>query len=296
MSLLRFNLLMTALLLLMLLLQSLVLVHDGEHGLLLRDSEIVNADLPTGVYLDVPHWHEVQRIDARLRLSDAGRVAYATSEGDELLAEAFVAWQVRDARQFFLVTEGDAGKADLLLMPHVQEGLRRLYAAQPFARAVAGLDPESLAALTAELDQCAQRELGVSVRDVRVRQTDYLSDVREVVYQRMRSDYDSTAARYQAESTERLATIAADAERERARIAADAADEVAKRRLAANAEVAAVTRDAQEAAPEFYRFWKSTQVLLQNPGKPGDVLVLQAGSELLPYVKSPSSKPPQPSP
>jgi membrane protease subunit HflC len=289
MSLRRFNLMMAALLLLMLVLQSLVLVRDGEHALLLRDGDIVNAGLPTGLYLDVPHWHEVQRVDARLRLSDAGRVAYATAGGDELLAEAFVVWQVRDARRFFLVTEGDAAKADMLLMPHVQEGLRRLYAAQPFARAVAGLPPDSLTALAAELDQRAQRELGVSVRDVRVRQTDYPADVRAVVYQRMRSEHDSTAARYQAESTERLAAIAADAERERARIAAEAADEVAKRRLAANTEVAAITRDAQQAAPEFYRFWKSLQTLQQSPGKPGDVLVLRAGSELLPYVKAPSS-------
>lgn len=286
MSLLRLNLVMTALLLAVLLLKSTVLVHDSEHALLLRDGELAAVDLAPGLYLDVPHWHEIRRFEARQRLSDSGRIAYASADGSELLVDAFVVWRVQDARRFFLATGADAGKTDLLLMPHLQEGLRQLYAAQPFSKAVAGLAPEQLAALTKTLDARARQELGIAVTDLRIRQTGFPVAVRDVVYQRMRSDYDGTATRYQAESTERLATIAADAERERARIAVTAADEVARRRLVANTEIAALQRDAEVAAPDFYRFWRRVQALQQSPGKPGDVLVLQAGSELLPYVKA----------
>ncbi|HEX5715865.1 MAG TPA: protease modulator HflC [Thermoanaerobaculia bacterium] len=143
--------------------------------------------------------------------------------------------------------------------------------------------------LTAEVLLNARRrtgDLGIEILDFRIKQINYVDEVRQEVYARMISERKRIAERYRSEGAGEAARIAGEKDRQLRVIESEAyrtAQEIQGKADAAAADIyaAAYNRD-----PDFYRFLKSMGTL-QESFDGETVLVLSTENELLRYLNAP---------
>jgi membrane protease subunit HflC len=142
--------------------------------------------------------------------------------------------------------------------------------------------------LTEEVLQNARRrtvDLGIEILDFRIKQINYVDEVRQEVYARMISERKRIAERYRSEGAGEAARIAGEKDRELRVIQSEAYRTAQEIRGKADAEAADIYAAAYNRDPEFYRFLKSMSTLEESLD-PETVLVLSTDSELLRYLGS----------
>jgi membrane protease subunit HflC len=140
--------------------------------------------------------------------------------------------------------------------------------------------------LTAEVLQNARRrtgDLGIEILDFRIKQINYVDEVRQEVYARMISERQRIAERYRSEGAGEAARIAGEKERQLRVIESEAYRAAQEIRGKADAEASDIYAAAYNRDPDFYRFLKSMGTLTESLDKE-TLLVLSTDSELLRYL------------
>ncbi|HWN42517.1 MAG TPA: protease modulator HflC [Thermoanaerobaculia bacterium] len=143
--------------------------------------------------------------------------------------------------------------------------------------------------LTAEVLQNARRrtgDLGIEILDYRIKQINYVDEVRQEVYARMISERKRIAERYRSEGAGEAARIAGEKDRELRVIESEAYRTAQEIRGKADAAAADIYAAAYNRDPDFYRFLKSMGTL-EESFDPDTVLVLSTENELLRYLNAP---------
>ena len=127
-------------------------------------------------------------------------------------------------------------------------------------------------------------DLGVSLVDFRVKQVEFMDDVRNSVYAQMSAERARIA-------TDRRSTGRAEAEKRRAGadrevtvILANAYSDGEKIRGEGDAQAAEIYANAYNKDPEFYSFYRSINAYRTAIGRQGDVLVLDPNNEFFRYL------------
>ncbi|HSF41815.1 MAG TPA: protease modulator HflC, partial [Thermoanaerobaculia bacterium] len=142
--------------------------------------------------------------------------------------------------------------------------------------------------LTAEVLQSARRrtgDLGIEILDFRIKQINYVDEVRQEVYARMISERKRIAERYRSEGAGEAARIAGEKDRELRVIESEAYRAAQEIRGKADAQAADIYAAAYNRDPEFYRFLKSMGTLEESLDEE-TMLLLSTDSELLRYLGS----------
>lgn len=143
--------------------------------------------------------------------------------------------------------------------------------------------------LTAEVLQNARRrtgDLGIEILDFRIKQINYVDEVRQEVYARMISERKRIAERYRSEGAGEAARIAGEKDRQLRVIESEAYRTAQEIRGKADAAAADIYAAAYNRDPDFYRFLKSMGTL-QESFDAETVLVLSTENELLRYLNAP---------
>lgn len=142
--------------------------------------------------------------------------------------------------------------------------------------------------LTAEVLQNARRrtgDLGIEILDFRIKQINYVDEVRQEVYARMISERKRIAERYRSEGAGEAARIAGEKDRELRVIESEAYRQAQEIRGKADAAAADIYAAAYNRDPDFYRFLKSMSTLEESFDQ-DTVLLLSTDSELLRYLNA----------
>lgn len=142
--------------------------------------------------------------------------------------------------------------------------------------------------LTAEILANARArtsDLGIEILDYRVKQINYVDEVRQEVYARMVSERKRIAERYRSEGMGEAARIAGERQRELQVIESEAYRQAQEIRGKADAEAADIYAAAYNRDPSFYRFLKSMGTL-QESLDAETVLLLTTDGDLLRYLNS----------
>jgi membrane protease subunit HflC len=143
--------------------------------------------------------------------------------------------------------------------------------------------------LTEEVLQNARRrtgDLGIEVLDFRIKQINYVDEVRQEVYARMISERKRIAERYRSEGAGEAARIAGEKDRELRVIESEAYRTAQEIRGKADAEAADIYAAAYNRDPDFYRFLKSMGTLKESFDAE-TVLLLSTDGDLLRYLNAP---------
>ena len=258
-------------------------VDQTELAIKLRLGEVIRADYEPGLNWKIPAVHTIRKFPKRiLTISDRPERVF-TAENEALEVDFFVKWRIVDPVRFYTSTGGSAVIGDDRLSEIIKNavvtefGKRTVTEAISVGRAELMQDMLTTAAATAE-------DLGVKLIDFRVKQVEFMEDVRNSVYQRMAAERKRIAAERRAEGRALAEQKRASADRERTVILADAYRDGQKIRGQGDATAAATYANAYNKDSEFYAFYRSIDAYRKSMGKQGDLLVLDPDNDFFRYL------------
>ena len=270
----------------LLLSNTLYIVHETQRAILLRFGAVTEFDLDPGLHWKIPFAEQVQRFDGRVLTVDAPEERYFTLEQKPLRVDSFAKWRVGDVARYYTSTSGDELIARRLLQERVNEGLRNQISRRDMHEVISGERDQLMAELTTSLNDVMSREIGVEVIDVRVKRIDLPSDVENSVFQRMNSAREIEAKQYRASGQEKAIGIRADADRQVTVLNAEAYREAEEIRGTGDAAAAKIYADAFNKDPEFYAFYRRVTAYPQVFSNKADQFVLDPNSDFFRYLKS----------
>lgn len=276
-----------AVLLLLVLNNSLYVISETERGVLLRFGEVVNPEIAIGLHAKIPWVHSVRKFDRRLLTLDAPPERFLTIEKKPLDVDFYAKWRIKDTSKFYTSTGGDEVTAQARLLQRIKTGLRNQFGERTVHEVVSGERESLMTELTQQLNRIAQSEFGIEVVDVRVKRIDLPEQVSQSVFDRMKSEREREAREHRSTGKELAEKIRASADREKTILEATAYSQAEQIRGEGDAKASAIYAEAYKQDPEFYAFTRSLDAYRQSFGGRGDVLLLDAKGDFFKYLNNP---------
>ena len=285
------------------------IVTETEQVVLTQFGKPVGKPIMTpGLKLKMPFVQTVHAFEKRFLEWDGNPNQIPTKDKRFIWVDSYARWRINDPLLFFQRLHDERGAQSRL--DDILDGETRNTIAKhelidlvrstnrPFvvAEDVAELSQPEAAErvefgrdkLTEEVLQNARRrtgDLGIEILDFRIKQINYVDEVRQEVYARMISERKRIAELYRSEGAGEAARIAGEKDRQLRIIESEAYRSAQEVRGKADAQAADIYAAAYNRDPDFYRFLKSMGTL-EESFDPDTVLLLSTDSELLRYLGS----------
>ena len=271
-------------------LNSVFVVNEGQSALLLQFGRIMRTDYQPGLHFKIPLVQQVVWFDERILSLDAQPERYFTSEKKSVNVDFYVKWRIADNAMYYRATGGDQLQAVQRLTPIIKDALRFEFNARTLQELISGGRKDITERVRQQTDVAARKNLGIAVVDVRIKRIDLPDEVSESVYKRMRAERLQLANELRYTGQEAAAKIQADADRQGQVLRADADRDAAKIRGEGDAQAAAIYAQSYGQDPEFFAFYRSMAAYRKSFEDGKGVLVLKPDSEFLRYFSDPSPK------
>lgn len=258
-------------------------VDERELAIKLQLGQVVKSDYEPGLHFKWPVVQNIRKFPRRiLTISDRPERVF-TAENEAVQVDFFVKWRIVDPVRFYTSTGGALTVANGRLSEIIKNaivtefGKRSVSEAISLERAELMRDMLTTARTTAE-------DLGASLVDFRVKQVEFMDEVRNSVYLQMAAERARIAAERRAEGRAAAEEKRANADRQVTVILADAYRDSQKIRGEGDAKAADIYAQAYNKDPEFYAFYRSIDAYRKSMGQSGDVLVLDPKNEFFRYL------------
>lgn len=265
---------------------TLYVVDETERAVKLRFGEVVEENIPPGLHAKVPITQTIRKFDTRLLTLDTDTSRYLTREQKAVIVDSYVQWQVIDPTLYYEATAGDEMMAIRLIQPRVDESLRNAFGRLKLQQIIAENRDDLMTGPRKELDDLMRSELGVAIRDIRIKRIDLPEDVSAAVFDRMRSEREREAREWRAQGKEEAERIQANADRRRQVLLAQARERAETLRGEGDAEAAQIYSNAYEQDAEFFAFWRSLNAYRKSFANDDNLMVLEPDSEFFRYLNS----------
>jgi len=237
-----------------------------------------------------PPFQNVVFLDKRLQTLDTpDGERFLTAEKKDLLVDAFVKWRIVNPRQYVIAIGSNADRGGERLNQLVRNALTAEIGKRNLADVLTGGKRTDVAnAVRADLAGGA-KDLGVEVVDVHLKRIDFIDQVNNAVYERMKADRVRVANELRATGVAEAETIRADAERQRSVILADAQRDAETIKGEGDAQASQIYAQSFGKNPEFYRFYRSMEAYKATFKGRNDVIVIDSNSEFFKYFKGPGA-------
>jgi membrane protease subunit HflC len=229
-------------------------------------------------------------LDKRLQTLDTpDGERFLTLDKKDLVVDAFVKWRIVNPRQYAIAVNANADRGGERLNQLARNALTEQIGKRNLADVLAGGKRTEVAeAVRADLARDA-RDLGVEIVDARIKRIDFIDQVNNAVYERMKADRIRIANELRATGAAEAETIRSDAERQRSTILAEAQRDAEMIKGEGDAQASQIYAQSFGKNPEFYRFYRSMEAYKATFKGRNDVLVLDSNSEFFKYFKGPGA-------
>lgn len=267
-----------------LIMDSVYTVHETERAILLRFGAVSEADVAPGLHFKMPIAESINKADGRVLTLDSTAETYFTVEKKPLIVDSFAKWRINNVLRYYEATRFDETVGERILQERINEGLRNEISRRDMHEVVSGERDQLMDNLTAVLNRVMEQAAGIEVIDVRVKRIDLPTEVSTAVYERMNSERQIEARQYRATGRELALGIRADAERQTVVIEAQAYRQAEQIRGDGDARSAAIYAGAYTRDPDFYQFYRSINAYVNVFKDKSDFLVLDPSSEFFRYL------------
>ena len=264
---------------------ALYVVDLRDRAILLRLGEMVETDVPPGIHVKLPMLDMVRTFDGRLQTLDIAPERFLTLEKKNLIVDFYVKWRIDDVARYYRATGGSEFVAAQRLEQIVKDGLRSEFGRRTVQEAVSG-DRVQLVQTMTTLASRQSQELGVEVKEVRIKRMDLPNEVSSSVFARMEAERARTARELRAEGEEAAEGVRAEAERQREVMLAEAYRDSERLRGEGDRLAAEIFAKAHVTAPEFYAFYRSLQAYREAFGAGDTTMVLSTDDEFFRFFRS----------
>lgn len=275
---------------------SLFVVEEGNKAIVIqfgkvqRDSETdVTRVFEPGLHLKLPFFDRVVTLDARIQTLDEAPDRFVTSEKKDLIVDLYVKWKIEDFAKYYLATGGIKSSAEILLQQKVNNGLRSEFGTRTIQQIVSG-ERSELMDEAMEQASTSSDELGIEIIDVRVKQINLPLEVRNFIFQRMRTEREAVAREHRSEGKEKAEFIKADIDAKITVMLADAERNLRKLQGEGEAQAAQIYAETYSKNADFYSFLRSMDAYKKSFSSKQDVLVVEPDSDFFRYMKNPTGK------
>lgn len=262
---------------------SLFTVNEREQAIKLRLGEVVAANYEPGLHWKIPFIENVRKFPDRiLTISDRPERVF-TAENESLDVDYFVKYRITNPLRYYTSTGGNREIAEMRLGEIVKNAIVTEFGKRTVSDAISVGRAELMRDLLDRAEETAE-DVGIDLVDFRVKQVEFMEEVRNSVYAQMEAERQRIAAERRAEGRENEAEIRAGADRQRTVILAEAYRDSQKLRGEGEAGAAEIYASAYNKDPEFYAFYRSIEAYRRSVGNSGDLLVVDPDNEFFRYL------------
>jgi len=264
-------------------------VGERELAIKLQVGRVVEANYEPGLHFKIPVFQTVRKFPSQiLKIDDAPQRVF-TLERTAMTVDYFVKWRIVDEVPFYTSTGGLQEVAMDRLREIVKNSIVTEFGKRTIQEAISVERVELMRDMLANAAETA-KGLGIEVVDFRVKQVEFIADVRNSVYNQMREERALVAAETRAEGREAAELIKSTADKDRTILLANAYRDGQIIRGEGDARAAEIYASAYTKNAEFYAFYRSIDAYRRSMGKAGDLLVLDPNNEFFRYLNDSSGK------
>ncbi|MDK2858561.1 MAG: modulator of FtsH protease HflC [Verrucomicrobiota bacterium] len=304
-------------------------VDQAEQVVVLQFGKAVGDPVTEpGLHFKMPFIQEIRRYEKRLLVWDGDPNQVPTRGREFISVDATARWRIVDALQFLKSVRDEAGaqsRLDDIIDSVVRDNissteLTEIVRSRDWELSEKDLErmdvipaensnPEELTetirlgreTLTRNILKEASRGMpekyGIELVDVRIKRLNYITSVRQQVFQRMISERQRIAEQFRSQGEGEASRIEGDTSRELALIRSEAQRKAEIVRGEADAEATRIYNQAYAADADFYSFLRTLESYPEALNK-RSVLILGTGSDYLRFLNNidPSNALPAPQP
>ncbi len=234
-----------------------------------------------------PPFQNVVFLDRRIQTLDSPDTRpIFTAEKKSLVLDWLVKWRVAEPKQFILNNNGpDIRNLEARFAPVVHAAFNE----EVTKRTVGGV-------LSLERDKVMQavrerllddaKSFGIELLDVRVKRVDFVANITESIYSRMRSERQQVANQLRSTGGAEGEKIRADADRQREVILAEAYRDAQKVKGEGDAQATKLFAESFGRDAQFAQFYRSLEAYRASFRSKGDVMVLDPSGDFFKAMRS----------
>ncbi|MEO0317863.1 MAG: inner rane-anchored protein [Pseudomonadota bacterium] len=267
---------------------TLFVVDQRQYAIVFALGEVKEVIKEPGLHFKLPPpFQNVMFLDKRILTLDTPEPdRFITAEKKNILVDAFVKWRIVDPRLYFVSFGGDERRAQDRMAQIIKAALNDEITKRTVREVISGERSKVMDAIRNKVSAEAT-QIGAAIVDVRLKRVDYVEQINNSVYERMKSERARVANELRSTGAAESEKIRADADRQRTVILADAYRQAEAIRGEGDAKAARIYAQAFGQNPEFYKFIRSLEAYKESFKTRSDVMLIDPNSEFLKYFKSP---------
>jgi len=299
------TLIVVVVVLLILLKASAFTVNEAEQVIITQFGEPKRVENEPGLYFKTPFIQQVHRLEKRLLPWDGDPENMTTKDKKTIFIDVWARWRVVDPLKFYQTCK-TIGRGQGILDELVDSGVRDVVASHNLIECVRSTN-EPLRYESEELEADRERAqeriaigrskleeqmltsvketdlkvtYGMEVTDVHIKRVNYIENVRNRVYERMKSERTRIAMLFESEAEEERNRILGYTRKELDEIEGEREQRSSEIKGAADAEVIAIYAEALSQDPDFYEFVRQLEAY-KNTLRSNTRLILSTDNEFL---------------
>lgn len=269
------------------LLSTLFVVDQRQYAIVFALGEVKKVISEPGLHFKLPPpFQNVLFLDKRILTLDTPEAdRFITAEKKNILVDAYVKWRIVEPRLYFVSFTGDERRANDRMAQIVKAALNDEITKRTVREVISGERGKVMMAIHQKVIAEA-KQIGVEIIDVRLKRVDYVEQINNSVYERMKSERARVANELRSTGAAESEKIRADADRQRTVILAEAYRDAENIRGDGDAKASQIYAQAFGQNPEFYKFYRSLEAYRASFKSRNDMMVIEPNSEFFKYFKS----------
>jgi modulator of FtsH protease HflC len=275
------------LIILSVLLSTLFVVDQRQYAIVFALGEVKKVINEPGLHFKLPPpFQNVLFLDKRILTLDTPEAdRFITAEKKNILVDAYVKWRIVDPRLYFISFTGEERRAQDRMSQIVKAALNDEITKRTVREVISGERNKVMNAIQKKVMDEA-KQIGVEIIDVRLKRVDYVEQINNSVYDRMKSERVRVANELRSTGAAESEKIRADADRQRTVILAEAYRDAENVRGDGDAKASQIYAQAFGQNPEFYKFYRSLEAYRASFKSRNDMMVIDPNSEFFKYFKN----------
>ena len=273
---------------LMILSSTVFVVDQRRYAIVFALGEVREVISTPGLHFKLPPpFQNVLYLDKRILTIDTPDAdRFITAEKKNILVDAFVKWRSIAPRLYYVSFNGDENRARDRMSQIVKAALNDEITKRTVREVISGERGKVMEAIRNKVIVEA-KQIGVEIVDVRLKRVDYVEQINNSVYDRMKAERTRVANELRSTGSAESEKISADADRQRTVILAEAFRDAEKIKGEGDAKASQIYAEAFGKNPEFYKFYRSLEAYRATFKNHGDVMVIDSNSEFFKYFRKP---------
>ena len=277
------KIIIAALAVIFILLNSVYIVYQPEQAIVLQFGEPMRVVQDAGLKFKVPFIQNVVFYDKRLLNLDPPAQEVVLNDKKRLDVDSFTRYRIIDPLKFYQTVRNEY-QAQSKLEEIVNSSLRKVLGRCTLTELLSEQRTKIMSDISANVKRDAEA-IGVSVADVRIRRADLPIEVMQAINARMKTERERDAKEFRAMGQQEAQNIRATADKEATIIVAEAEKKAQITRGDGDKKAVTIWNETVGQDADFYDFYRSLEAYRNSLSTQETSLVLSPDSEFFKYFK-----------